>query len=136
MSPDELSPVELAVAVTSPAERTYVVAVAGELDLYSTPRLATALEAISTDAPGVVLDLDGVGFLDSSGLGAILLAVRRLREAGGDMALVANAEATTKLLGMVGVDRVVPVFEATEQALAHLAGDARRHEQGGRARRP
>ena len=136
MSPDELSPVELAVAVTSPAERTYVVAVAGELDLYSSPSLATALDAISAEAPRVVLDLDGVGFLDSSGLGTILLAVRRLREAGGDLALVANADATTKLLGMVGVDRVVPVFEATQQALTHVAGGARTLAPGGQAQRP
>jgi anti-sigma B factor antagonist len=105
-------------------DNAYTLTLKGELDLYSTPLLVAELEALTPDGPDVVLDLAAVTFLDSTALGAILLGVRRLRQAGGDMALVSSNPETTRLLSIVGVDRVVPVYETAERALEQLVGSA------------
>jgi anti-sigma B factor antagonist len=126
----ELPPIDLTVSTVQAGEHAYVVSVQGELDLYTTPQLTAELEAI-VDGLEVVLDLSGVTFLDSTALGAILLAARRLREEDGGLALVTAEASTKKLLEVVGVDRVVPVFDTSERALEHLVGSLvlRRLEQ-------
>jgi anti-anti-sigma factor len=100
------------------ADGRHVIAVAGELDLYTTPQLVAELEALTTAGPEIVLDLNEVSFVDSTALGAILLASRRLRQAGGELALACANPSTMKLLTMVGVDRVVRVYETADAALA------------------
>ena len=119
---EELPQVDANFTTVKAGERAYVVAVTGELDLYTTPRLTAELEAIAPDGPDVVVDLSGVTFIDSTGLGSLLLGVRRLRETNGSMALVCANESTKKLLSLVGVDRVLPVFDSSERALEHLVG--------------
>ncbi len=120
--PEELAPLDAAITTVQAGERAYVVGVTGELDLYTAPRLLAELEALAPDGPEIVLDLSRVTFIDSTALGSILLNVRRLRDANGSMALVCASPTTKKLLTMVGVDRVVPVFDTSERALEHLVG--------------
>ena len=117
----DLPPIDLTVSTVQAGEHAYVVSVEGELDLYTTPQLTAELEAI-VDGLEVVLDLSGVTFLDSTALGAILLAARRLRDENGALAIVTAEASTKKLLEIVGVDRVVPVFDTPERALEHLVG--------------
>jgi anti-sigma B factor antagonist len=120
--PDELPQIEVGIATLETGDRAYLVSVEGELDLYSAPRLQAELDALAPDASDVVLDLSQVTFIDSTALGAILAAGRRLREADGRLALVAATDATRKLLALVGVDRVLPIYESSERALEHLVG--------------
>jgi anti-sigma B factor antagonist len=109
----ELPQVDAAISTVQAGADAYVVSVSGELDLYSTPPLVAELEALAPAAPGVVLDLDAVSFIDSTGLGAILLSIRRLREAGGNMVIVCSNESTRRLLTLVGLDRVAPIFDTS-----------------------
>ena len=74
-----------------------------------------------------MLDLSGVTFLDSTALGAILIAARRLREEQGGLAIVTAEASTKKLLSLVGVDRVVPV--STRRAGARAPRRQRRAAQ-------
>jgi anti-sigma B factor antagonist len=122
LGPDELPQIEVRIATLETGDRAYLVSVEGELDLYSAPRLQAELDALASDASDVVLDLSQVTFIDSTALGAILAAGRRLREADGRLALVAATDATRKLLALVGVDRVLPIYESSERALEHLVG--------------
>lgn len=122
MSPKELPELDASVTTTKVGDDAYVLSLKGELDLYSTPRLVAELEALALDGAEVVLDLTVVTFIDSTALGAILLGARRLRQAGGGIALVSSSPTTTKLLTIVGIDRVVPVYETTERALEYLIG--------------
>jgi anti-sigma B factor antagonist len=114
----ELPQVDPCFTSTTTADGRHVIAVAGELDLYTTPQLVAELETLTPQGPEIVLDLNEVSFVDSTALGAILLASRRLRQAGGTLALVCASPSTVKLLTLVGVDRVVPVYETTDAALA------------------
>jgi anti-sigma B factor antagonist len=118
----ELPRVDAAITRVSAGDNAFVISVEGELDLYSTPQLTAELEALVPDGPHVVLDLTAVSFLDSTAIGSILGASRRLRESGGDLAVVCPGEPTRRLLTLVGVDRVVPLYESTDRALEHLVG--------------
>ena len=81
-----------------------VLGVRGELDAYSAPGLEEQVTKLMSDqTDDVVLDLSQTGFLDSSGLRAILTAQRRLIESGGHLRLRAPSEAVTRLLEITGL---------------------------------
>ena len=70
--------------------RWAVVEVKGELDLYTAPSFReSVLEAGDAEDPKVIVDFRGLGFIDSSGLGAIVACLKHIRERGGDLVLVA-----------------------------------------------
>ncbi len=84
-----------------------VVRLSGDVDLAGVPRLRAAL--VELDRRGhhcIELDLSLVDFLDSSGLGALLGALRRARAGGGDLHVVAAATPVTAVLGILGLNAV------------------------------
>ncbi|MCU1450034.1 MAG: anti-sigma-factor antagonist [Acidimicrobiales bacterium] len=75
-------------AVASRANGTAVVAVTGEVDLYTAPRLWEAIDSAIAGAPReLVIDLNGVEFLDSSGLSVLVRAHKRLKPIAGSITL-------------------------------------------------
>jgi anti-sigma B factor antagonist len=74
---------------TSLTGRTAVIALAGELDLAGAAALERELAGV--DAGAVVVDLRGLGFMDSSGLRALAVAAQRAQSAGRRFALVPGA---------------------------------------------
>ena len=94
-----------------------VVSVSGEVDVYTSPQLKIALVAAVEDECGVVVvDLDKVGFIDSSGLGVLVGALRRVREAGGDLRIVCGRDNVVKIFRITGLDRVFPMFVSVDEA--------------------
>jgi len=97
-----------------------IVTVLGELDLYTAPNLRESVLEVADDGQRqLIIDLSGVPFMDSSGLGVIVACLKRLREAGGDLALVTRPDSPpTKLLSLTGLDRAIPTFTSLDEALA------------------
>jgi anti-sigma B factor antagonist len=94
-----------------------VVSVSGEVDVYTSPRLKSALvDAVDDDCRVLVVDMDKVGFIDSSGLGVLVGALRRVREAGGDLRVVCVRENVVKIFRITGLDRVFPMFASVDEA--------------------
>lgn len=94
-----------------------VVQVSGEVDVYTSPSLKSALVAAVVDTcPLLVVDLDGVGFIDSSGLGVLVGALRRARETGGDLRVVTSREPVIKIFRITGLDRVFPLYRTLDEA--------------------
>jgi anti-sigma B factor antagonist len=89
-----------------------VVSFTGELDLTTVPQARDALLQAATMHPGetVVVDLDGVSFLDSMGLGVLVGGLRRARGGGGDVVLVCSAPRILDLLALTRLDRVFATF--------------------------
>jgi anti-sigma B factor antagonist len=87
---------------------TFVVAVAGELDLYTVPELERAL--LGADGAGsVVVELSQCTFIDSTALGTLVAANRRLRLAGARLSIVAPlAAGVLRPFELTGLDRVFP----------------------------
>ncbi len=96
-----------------------IVAVAGELDVESAPQLDEHLTAAIDGTPTLlVVDLSGVDFLDSTGLGVLIKAYARQRDAGSEFAVVASADRITKVFRITGMDSALSVHADLESALA------------------
>jgi len=94
-----------------------VVHVAGEVDVYTSPSLKAALaDAMSDGCPVVIADLSKVPFIDSSGLGVLVGALRRAREAGGELHLVSADDAVVKILRITGLDKVFRLYPTLDEA--------------------
>ena len=89
----------------------------GDLDVYTVGSLRDAIgDIIEQESPRVVVDLDSVPFMDSSGLGALMGGVRRLREAGGDLAISCTREQHLKLFTITGFGEGVSIAPTVEEA--------------------
>lgn len=64
----------------------------------------------------VVVDLENLGFIDSSGLGVLVSALRRVKERGGTLRLVCTKESILKIFRITGLDKVFPLFTSAEEA--------------------
>ena len=99
--------------------RWHVVAVRGELDLHTATALQERLDVLTTDDPVfVALDLSEVPFMDSSSLGVIVTALKRLRERGGELALIGTSGSPAKVLSITGMDQVIPSVDRRDELLA------------------
>jgi anti-sigma B factor antagonist len=96
-----------------------VVRVNGEVDIATAPRLREQLiELVADGHHRLVLDLDGVEFLDSTGLGVIVGALKRARSQGGDLRLVCTRPRLTKVFRLTALDRAMPLSATTEEAIS------------------
>ena len=86
---------------------TATLAVTGDVDIVSAPSLREQLLRI--DARNVVVDLAGVTFIDSSGLGVLVAALKRAREAGGELTLRSPSRPTRKVLDITGLSQLVTI---------------------------
>lgn len=92
-----------------------VVAVTGELDVFTAPQLEAALQdQIGQGHSDLVVDLSGVEFLDSTGLGVMVKALKWAREAGGGLRVVATQERITKVFTITGLDEVMQLSGSVE----------------------
>lgn len=107
----------LQVGVSTEDDRAAVVSAAGEVDAGSVELLRKELnELADADRVNVILDLSGVTFLDSSGLGALVASHRRLRSLGGVLGLVCRNDIVLRVFRLTGLDRVMPIFPTLEDA--------------------
>jgi len=95
-----------------------IVALSGEIDLYTAPRLQSQLAAaLRADHPvRLVVDMSGVDFCDSTGMNVLLAAQRAAREQGGNVELSGPRPAVRKILQVTGLESVFTVVE--DQATA------------------
>jgi anti-sigma B factor antagonist len=97
---------------------TAVVAVAGEIDVYTSPLLQERLVEVLRDGfPSIVLDLSAVTFLDSTGLGVLITGLKRCRSAEGDLVLVTAQPNVLKVLEITGLNDVFKVHDSVDDAL-------------------
>src|ERR671921_670016 len=107
---------ELSLATRTVDEHT-VLEVGGEVDVYTAPRLRERLiELVDSGARAVVVDLGRVDFLDSTGLGVLVGALKRLRAAGGTFSLVCAKEPLLKIFRITALDQVFPIHPSVEPA--------------------
>ena len=91
-----------------------VIVARGEIDVATSPLLRSELASVLAQGPDeVTLDLSGVSFVDSSGLGVLVGALKRLREAGGERFVIVGAQdAVRKIFTITGLNTLFELSDA------------------------
>jgi anti-sigma B factor antagonist len=97
--------------------RVAVVRLDGRLNMVAAPRLKGAIEdVVDRGGTHVVVDLSAVTFMDSSGLGALIAALKKARQSQGDLRIAGVNEQVGTVLQLTNLDRVLRPFESVEAA--------------------
>jgi len=88
-----------------------LVAISGELDLASADDFLAEVSEAAGDHALLLLDLGGVTFMDSTGLGALIKMRNRLVDRGGDVRLTAVSTAVERVLELTGMSDVFGIAE-------------------------
>jgi anti-sigma B factor antagonist len=97
-------------------DRYAVVAVTGEIDISSAPRMRETIESVVEGGPPqLIVDLGGVEFMDSSGLNTLIAAVRHMGPES--LRVVATHPHIRRIFSITGTDKVIPVFDSLDEAI-------------------
>ncbi|MFN2615760.1 MAG: STAS domain-containing protein [Thermoleophilaceae bacterium] len=106
-------------------DATHVIELGGEVDLYAAPEFKERMvQLIESGKKQIVVDLSKATFIDSTTLGVLVGGVKRLRPAGGSLALVCTDDNITKIFEITGLDRVFPIHGSRDEALAAVSSGA------------
>ena len=96
-----------------------VIDVAGTIDISTAPRLRELLiDLVSTDNYQLIVNMDQVEFLDSTGLGVLVGGLKRVRAHDGSLDLVCTQERILKIFRITGLTKVFGIHETVDQAIA------------------
>ena len=102
-------------------DSSYVIALAGEVDLYTAPEFKQQLlDVIEKGAKHVVVDFTDTTFIDSTTLGVLVGGIKRLRSNDGQLSLVCSDRNITKIFEITGLDRVFTIHSTREEALSAI----------------
>jgi len=107
---------ELGLEVTQ-SDGATVLSVRGEVDVYTAPKLREKL--VELDSQGrhtIVVDLEAVDFLDSTGLGVLVGGLKRVRSHDGDLILVCTHQRILKVFEITGLTKVFTIHESVAAA--------------------
>ena len=110
-------PVDLSLTTRNEGERS-VIEVGGEIDVYTAPKLReTLISLVDNGRYHVVVDLEKVDFLDSTGLGVLVGGLKRVRTHDGSLSLVCTSERLLKVFRITGLTKVFDIHPDVESAL-------------------
>src|ERR671929_2282944 len=111
-------PVELSVTSRQEGTRT-VISVGGEIDVYTAPSLRERLnELVASGHYDLVVDLEKVEFMDSTGLGVLVGGLKRVRTHEGSLELVCTQERLLKIFRITGLGKVFAIHASQAEATA------------------
>jgi len=100
-----------------------LIVVRGELDLFAAPELKEAIsKALTDDVRNLIVDLTQTVFIDSSGLAALMLAMRRAHSLDGRLVVIDAGGSVARTFRVAGVDQILTIVASRDAALAALAG--------------
>ena len=104
---------------TTEARGCTLVTIAGELDIYTSPNLGEAIsELIREGSSNLVIDLTSVEFLDSTGLGVLVGALKKIKACDGSLRLVCNEDRLLKIFRLTALISVFDIYDTVEAAFA------------------
>ncbi|MBA3430263.1 MAG: STAS domain-containing protein [Actinobacteria bacterium] len=99
-----------------------IVDVSGEIDVYTAPKLREKLiELVSEGEHNIVINLEEVDFLDSTGLGVLVGALKRVKGHNGTLALICTQDKILKVFQVTGLDKVFAIHDSEDAALEGAA---------------
>ncbi|UAL29450.1 STAS domain-containing protein [Nocardioides rotundus] len=105
---------DLTLTTRQHGDRT-VVTIGGEIDVYTAPLLRDAIsDLVAQGSHDIVIDLTGVGFLDSTGLGVLVGGLKKVRAHDGTLELVCDQERLLKIFRITGLAKVFVIHESLD----------------------
>ena len=102
-------------------DNAYVIALGGEVDLYTAPEFKQQLlDVIGQGAKDVIVDFSDTTFIDSTTLGVLVGGVKRLRTNEGQLSLVCSDRNITKIFEITGLDRVFTIYGSRDEAVSAI----------------
>ena len=96
-----------------------IVSVGGEIDVYTAPKLRDMItELVAGGIYHLVIDMAGVEFLDSTGLGVLVGGLKKVRAHDGSLELVCNQDRLLKIFRITGLAKVFTIHDSADAALA------------------
>lgn len=106
---------------TSQQDGVFILALGGDIDVATAVTVRDALDrVIAAGHHYIVLDLDEVPFLDSTGLGVMVGRLKAVRDLGGDMHLVCTSPRIARVLSITSLDEVFSIHGTIQEAVAAL----------------
>ena len=110
---------ELTLNVYPEASGYTVIAVGGEIDVYTAPRLREKLIGlVESGSYHLIVDMEGVEFLDSTGLGVLVGGLKRVRAHDGWIDLVCTQSRILRIFRITGLNKVFSIFDSIAAAVA------------------
>jgi anti-sigma B factor antagonist len=120
LSSDTVSSVQINVRAHIEGDWT-VLTVAGELDVVGAPQVRqSVMDAVKDGRRCLVLDLSGVDFIDSFGIGVLVGALKRVRLLDGDLLMVVPEPRVRRVLEVCDLDRVFTLHRSLADALERV----------------
>jgi anti-sigma B factor antagonist len=94
-----------------------VVALRGELDMADAASIAATLTEIAARGPTIIVNLEAVDFMDSSGVAALARGRRQARQAGGDLVLAAAQQQVLRMLSLTRLADAFAVHVSVDEAI-------------------
>jgi len=114
--------VDIKVKVRGPEGDAYIVELSGEIDVYTSPKVKESIaELIDQGHYSLVINLENVRYIDSTGLGVLIGALKRVREHGGSVNLVCTNPQIKKIFDITGLVKIFGMFESESNATKALA---------------
>lgn len=114
--PEGVRPIDLSLGSRTEGGWT-VVDVKGEVDLFTAPKLREhVVGLVEEDERRIVVNLEDVEFMDSTGLGVLVGALKRLKEKDGQLALVCPQGSVLRVLTVTGLNKVFAIYDSVEEA--------------------
>jgi anti-sigma B factor antagonist len=108
--------VDLSLETRQAGDRT-VVAVGGEIDVYTAPKLRDKITELVNAGHQLLIDMEKVEFLDSTGLGVLVGGLKKVRAHDGSMELVCSQDRLLKIFRITGLAKVFTIHDSEASAL-------------------
>lgn len=113
---------ELDVTLESLGDLALIV-LCGEVDVYSAPRLRNVIRDLVDEGKyRIVVDLEKVAFMDSTGLGVLVGGLKRVKHHQGELGIICNQERILRIFRITGLTKVFPIYRSREDLLASIEG--------------
>lgn len=90
----------------------------GEIDVYTAPRLRqTIVDLVDGGTSRLVVDMERVDFLDSTGLGVLVEGLKRVKSRGGSLSIVATQDKILKIFDITGLNKAFPIHASVDDAV-------------------
>ena len=120
MNIDEREGAELDVMLESVGSFS-LIGLSGEVDVYSAPKLRETIKNLVDDGKyNIVVDLEKVAFLDSTGLGVLVGGLKRLKHHDGELGIICNQEKILRIFRITGLTKVFPIYRSRDELLANV----------------